>query len=557
MITIDGVQYRNLEEQVKKNKEDILYILEEEGTLNKFGIHVVEEVESVDDLPDPRTYDGEFGDAYAVGTSAPYELYIYTRANGNHPTNYWFNIGLFPLPGPAGPQGPQGEIGEKGLVALQDMGPRMTSTIPVIGETFVSSASSFNRTPVVGDFFFQLIVGEDGTLADGRSWITNNEITSNSGGDYTYYIRGVMETTGAQGPQGIPGAMGPQGEQGPQGPIGPQGNPGQSFVIGGVVENEGQLPDPSTLEDNIAYLVGTQEPYDLYVQLQDSDEWVNAGILDGVQGPQGPQGPMPPLVSTRGNSTTDAISQQGIENIFYNAQVSLGVNSTLNSGSTWGIAIGAESKVASDGQGLAIGYNASSLGNLSVAIGTNANVNTNNSVAVGSSSNVFGGFGVAIGGVARANNSVSVGHSSTSDNLSVAIGRTARVQGGGVGVGDSTRVNGGVAVGTNAFSNSRSIAVGIGSGASGQCSVAVGQNCKANANFSVVIGEGAECNNDYVFQVGHFPLMDMYTGRIYPNRIAEASTLALTSDIPTFTDNGDGTLNITTNGSTYKVAIIE
>ena len=76
MITIDGVQYRNLEEQVKKNKDDIAYILEEEGVLNEFGIHVVGEVESSSDLPDPTTYEGEFGDAYAVGTSAPYTIYI-------------------------------------------------------------------------------------------------------------------------------------------------------------------------------------------------------------------------------------------------------------------------------------------------------------------------------------------------------------------------------------------------------------------------------------------------------------------------------------------------
>ena len=516
MITINGVQYRNLEEQVKKNKEDILYILEEEGVLNEFGIHVVNEVDSVDDLPDPTTYDGEFGDAYAVGTSAPYELYIYTRANGSHATNYWFNIGLFPLPGPAGPQGPQGEMGEKGLVALQDMGPRATYTVPLIGETLVTSATNFNRTPVVGDYFFQLVEGADETSVAGRSWITNNEITSSAGENYTYYIRGVMETTGAQGTQGIPGAVGPQGEQGPQGPIGPQGNPGQSFVIGGVVANEGQLPDPSTLDDNIAYLVGTQEPYDLYVQLQDTSEWVNAGILDGVQGPQGPQGPMPPLVGTRGNSTTDAISQQGIENIFYNAQVTLGVNSTVNSESTWGIAIGAESTLNGSTPGLAIGYNAYSVGE--------------NSVAIGNSARVLDGYGVAIGGGTVSDGSISIGHGSISNTLySISIGQATRVQGKGTAVGACIRCMNGTAVGYNAQVNSRSVAIGENSSALGTSSVAVGDNCNVDGNFSVAVGQGINCNTDYVFQVGHFPLMDMYTGYIYPNRIQGASTLALSA----------------------------
>lgn len=290
MITINGVQYRNLEEQVKKNKDDIAFILEEEGVLNEFGIHVVDEVESVSDLPDPRTYEGEFGDAYAVGTSAPYELYIYTRANGNHPTNYWFNIGLFPLPGPTGPQGPTGADGETGLTALECSFYRTTSTVPASGISFGSDLTNFNRTPVVGDFFFQLVFGEDGSSVEGRSWITNNEITISTSSYCNYKTMGVMETTGAQGPQGNQGVEGSTGPQGPQGPIGPQGNPGQSFVIAGTVANEGQLPDPSTVADNIAYLVGTQAPYDLYVQLQNSSEWFNAGIVEGVQGPQGPQG---------------------------------------------------------------------------------------------------------------------------------------------------------------------------------------------------------------------------------------------------------------------------
>ena len=47
MITIDGKEYRNLEEQVRKNQADILYMLEEEGTLNQFGIKVVGQVDTV------------------------------------------------------------------------------------------------------------------------------------------------------------------------------------------------------------------------------------------------------------------------------------------------------------------------------------------------------------------------------------------------------------------------------------------------------------------------------------------------------------------------------
>ena len=80
MITIGDKQYRNLEEQVKKNMDDIQYILEEEGVLNEFGIKIVGQITPSSPLPDPDTYQGEYGDAYAVGTAAPYTIYIYTRA---------------------------------------------------------------------------------------------------------------------------------------------------------------------------------------------------------------------------------------------------------------------------------------------------------------------------------------------------------------------------------------------------------------------------------------------------------------------------------------------
>ena len=117
MFKYDGKEYRNLQEQVEKNKNDILYILEQEGVLNEFGIKVVGEVESTDDLPSTDSEEFaalEYGDTYAVGTEEPYYLYIKTRANGTHPNDYWFNLGLFPLPGPVGPEGPRGEKGDTG-----------------------------------------------------------------------------------------------------------------------------------------------------------------------------------------------------------------------------------------------------------------------------------------------------------------------------------------------------------------------------------------------------------------------------------------------------------
>lgn len=638
MITIDGVQYRNLEEQVKKNKDDIQYILEEEGVLNEFGIKIVGEVDTSGDLPDPTTYEGEFGDAYAVGTSDPYTLYIFTRANGSHPTNYWFNIGQFPLPGPTGPTGAQGENGATGLPALQNKGHRTVSSVPIIGQALGTAATNFNRTPVVGDCFFQLVLGLNGTSAEGRSWITNNQITS-IGSLYNYQIRSVMETTGAQGPQGNPGQPGASGQPGAQGPIGPQGNPGQSFVIAGTVANEGQLPDPSTVADNIAYLVGTAAPYDLYVQLQDSSEWFNAGIVEGVQGPQGPQGvagesaiyykgvftlnalpvvgqslspvitnfsrtpilgeyflalvngsndvagrtwiinleitavdtnnctaiirgitettgargpqgqqgnpgPMPELANTRGNNNEVAMSQQGIENIFYANSISLGINSgTIDGVYTNNISIGTNSRAITNA--ISIGANSNAAGVNSIAIGLDSkgtlggvSIGTNSStdggisiginsisggIAIGTNSNAYFAEGISIGdNTMSSGGSVSIGVNSDSrGNLTAAIGNNAYTNGGVSIGGDTNSSYNAVSIGIGSFSGSNAVAIGNGA-FSAINSISIGYLSNASVFDSIQLGQGT-VSTPNTFQVGSYPLLDLTTGLIPADRLPDTT----------------------------------
>lgn len=68
---------------------------------NLLGIKVVGHVDALP-IPD-GTY--EYGDAYTVGTAAPYDMWIYTRADAFHSEAYWFNIGKFPAPGPQGQNG--------------------------------------------------------------------------------------------------------------------------------------------------------------------------------------------------------------------------------------------------------------------------------------------------------------------------------------------------------------------------------------------------------------------------------------------------------------------
>ncbi len=217
MFIHDDKIYRTLEEQVQANADAIAYILEEEGALNQFGVKVVGLVATVAELPDPLTYQGEYGDAYLIGTVSPYEMVIYTRPVGGSPQNTWLNIGQFPLPGPQGEQGIQGPTGPQG--------PQ----------------------------------GEQG-------------------------IQGLTGNTGAAGPQG---PQGEQGIQGPQGPQGPQGENGASFFIAGTLSDISQLPDPSTVDRNIAYLVGKVGAYKLYVVVGPEDgtvEWVEMSVGGGVPG---------------------------------------------------------------------------------------------------------------------------------------------------------------------------------------------------------------------------------------------------------------------------------
>ena len=146
MLKFGNKEFRNLQEQVKKNMDDILFILQEEGVLNEFGIKVIGQEDSAASMPSVADYkennpDWAYGDAYAIGTEDPYKLYILTRANGTHPDDYWFDIGEFPVPGPQGPQGEQGPQGPQGATG----NPGVNGTSAGFG-TVTASAISLDPT---------------------------------------------------------------------------------------------------------------------------------------------------------------------------------------------------------------------------------------------------------------------------------------------------------------------------------------------------------------------------------------------------------------------------
>lgn len=239
MLTIGNEELRNLEEQVEKNKNDILYILEEEGVLNQFGIRVVGQEADASKLPASSK---EYGDTYAIGTESPYDLYVWTRENGTHPADYWFNIGQFPKPGPAGKDGAAGAKGEKG-----DPGEKGEK-----GDTGQTGAQGIQGP--VGPTGAQGIQGIQGPKGDtGQSFQVVGILNSSSElptpteetrsqaylipdaseeGTYDLYV--ITGTTSLvwENAGHIESVQGPKGDTGAQGPTGPAGKDGVSGIDG-------------------------------------------------------------------------------------------------------------------------------------------------------------------------------------------------------------------------------------------------------------------------------------------------------------------------------------
>lgn len=244
MLSFGNKEFRNLQEQVLKNMKDIQDIEQGATILADFGIKVVGQVDDVGDLPDPANYEGNYGDAYLVGTEKPYNYYIFTRAFEGQEEPSWFDLGEFPVPGPQGAQGEKGPVG----------------ATPVIGAT----------------------VGSVSTLNPGQSAIASVSVSGTA-------TRPTMTFNFAipQGAQGIQGATGPQGPQGPRGLQGEKGEKGEQgglIDIVGIVATADLLPAPSTLQKlDAAYLVGASPNYELYIQVGETPStalWTNLGAIN-------------------------------------------------------------------------------------------------------------------------------------------------------------------------------------------------------------------------------------------------------------------------------------
>ena len=76
MLKFGNQEFRNLEEQVLKNQQDIQDFKDGNQTIAEFGITVVGILSSADQLP---ASGDNFGDAYLIGTETPYDMRVWTR----------------------------------------------------------------------------------------------------------------------------------------------------------------------------------------------------------------------------------------------------------------------------------------------------------------------------------------------------------------------------------------------------------------------------------------------------------------------------------------------
>lgn len=289
----------NLEQQVAKNAEDIQAIVDGSLILGELGIKVVGNVDSANELPDPTTYLGAYGDAYLVGTTAPYDYYIFTRPFVGEDVPQWFNIGQFPLPGPQGEQGPAGIVtrGDRGsmwYVGTVEPGlfaPGVYDIQAFNAQDMYLNTSSGNIYQYTGSNWLPKgnITGPRGSVGErgqrGSKWYSgsSNPTTSalpNAQTDDMFLntTTGNVYTRTASGWSNTGNIRGPQGEAGQN---------AVAVIIQSELASTDQLPPPDETDRSFAYIIDIDGVFHLFVITEDTETgslvWTDMGPHGGTQ----------------------------------------------------------------------------------------------------------------------------------------------------------------------------------------------------------------------------------------------------------------------------------
>ena len=304
------------------------------------GFVVLGYYDTVEELQAAVT-DPDDGDAYGVGYTEPYDIYIWDPVSGS-----WKNNG--PLQGArgekgdTGPQGPKGEQGEQGPQGEQGIqgiqGPKgdpgekgekgdtgATGPQGATGENGKSVEFHWDGTRlgvrIEGSetFIYSDLIGPQGETGEkGADGATGPEgpqgeqglrgPTGENGkslefhwdgtrlgvrqeGDSTYLYTNLQGETGEKGADGAPGEKGETGPAGPQGPAGADGAPGEKGDTGepGIPGEDGVGLEYHWDGTSLGIRREDESGF-LYVDLRGEQGPAGEDGAPGETGPQGPQG---------------------------------------------------------------------------------------------------------------------------------------------------------------------------------------------------------------------------------------------------------------------------
>lgn len=301
MLKFGNKEFRNLEEQVEKNKIDIEQLAAGVSAAIGYMPTVLGVYARFSQIP-TGTYNS--GDTFLIGTSTPYAVYVYTDKD------QWINVGKFPVAGPKGDKGDLGSIITYG------------NGVPTVAPTSTN------------DYYIDTVTGDWYVSATGR-WVKSFSLKGEKGDRGE---RGLAGSMGPQGPKGPKGDRGPQGAPGAQGPVGPQGVQGIQGPAGNSVTDMSTSSstvdetDPLVMHNaiDVTYSNGTVAVFTVDTKGVKGDRGEA-----GAQGPTGPEGPIGPAGPQGekgdtgvGITSLTSVKDVGVSAVTYNTTDGITVSSS-------------------------------------------------------------------------------------------------------------------------------------------------------------------------------------------------------------------------------------
>lgn len=266
MLKFGNKEFRNLEEQVDKNKQDIADLAAGVSAAIGYMPTILGVYARFDEIP---TGGYNTGDTFLIGSGTPYSVYVYTDKN------QWVNVGQFPV---AGPKGDKGDLGS--VITAAAGGPQVTP----------ESLNDFYIDTITGDWYVASRT-VSGSLVYIKSFSLKGE-KGDRGEQGLAGKTGPMGPTGPQGPQGERGFTGLKGDQGQKGDTGATGPAGNSVTNMSTASFTQDTTDPTIFHNaiDVSYSDGTSTTFTIDTKGIKGEKGDTGAV--GPTGATGPTGPI-------------------------------------------------------------------------------------------------------------------------------------------------------------------------------------------------------------------------------------------------------------------------